>query len=82
MRLVIKGSPKNAKREAARRGIPVRNCFKHPKFNETFCDVSESARARVTQWLHRGGETSKAGRGIPPGSLLFFNGAKRRRRRR
>ena len=82
MRLVIKGSPKNAKREAARRGIAVRNCHKNPKRNETYCDASDSARGRAVQWLHRGGETSKPGRGVPPGSLLLFNGARRKRRRR
>ncbi len=83
MRLVIKGSPKNAKREAARHGIPVRDCKPHPRFNETFCDAPESARGRVVRWFGkketRGGRT---GRGVAPGALLFFNGARARRRRR
>lgn len=81
MRLVIKGSPKNAKREAARRGIPVRACHKHPKFNETFCDAPESARVRVMRWLGHH-DTKRTGRGVQPGALLFFNGAARPRRRR
>lgn len=81
MRLVIKGSPKNAKREAARRGIPVRECKLHPKFNETFCDAPESARSKVVRWLGKG-DTRRAGRGVQPGALLFFNGAYRQRRKR
>ncbi len=81
MRLVIKGSPKNAKREAARRGVPVRNCQKHPRFNDTFCDAPESARAKAVRWLGEG-DTLRVGRGVQPGALLFFNGARRKRRRR
>lgn len=93
MRLMIKGSPKNAKRAAARRGIPVRNCHalattaasrardRGRARNDTVCDAPESARVRVMHWLAERG-VLKEGRGYAPGSLLFFNGARRRRGKR
>lgn len=85
MRLVIKGSPKNAKREASRHGIPLRNCRVTKLDNErtptTMCDAPDSARTRVAQWFNVSG-TIQSGRGYAPGSLLFFNGARGRRKRR
>ena len=83
MRLVIKGSPKNAKREAARRGIQVRNCRATgaPMRRETVCDAPASAYRKAMDWMGRK-ETFRYGRGAAPGSLLFFNGPRRRRKKR
>jgi len=87
-KLFIKGDPKNAKRAAARRDIPVRDCTWRRPFgslkSETTCTVvnpSQPVRVRIMQWFGEH-ETMRPGRGGAPGSLLFFNGAKRRRRRR
>ncbi|HEV3059684.1 MAG TPA: hypothetical protein VGY48_15645 [Vicinamibacterales bacterium] len=82
MRLFIKGSAANAKRAAARRGIPVRDCFLTKKGDAAFCDAPESARPKVMEWYREKGSVVQAGRGYTPGSLLFFAGARRRKRSR
>jgi hypothetical protein len=80
MRLFIKGSPANAKRAAARRGIAVRDCHLNKKGDATFCDAPETARTKVQEWLRDKSSVVQAGRGYTPGALLFFAGARRRRR--
>lgn len=81
MRLFIKGNRKNATRSAARHGVPVRNCKLNPKGDATFCDAPEGARVAVMRWYGERGHV-KSKRGYTPGSLLFFAGARVRRRRR
>ena len=81
-KLFIKGPVKNARREAARRGIAVRNCKQAPR-GEAVCETSDDVpnKVRVMQWFAVT-DVNVPGRGYPPGSLLFFNGARRGRRRR
>lgn len=81
MRLFIKGNRKNATRAAARHGVPVRNCKLNPKGDASFCDAPESARTAVMRWYGSTG-IIRSRRGFAPGSLLFFSGARRGRRRR
>lgn len=80
MNLVIKGRPANAKRAAARHGVPVRDCKYDGQGgnNYTVCKAPEKSRVRVMYWF---GErvTKRAGRGMTPGTLVHFNGARRRR---
>jgi hypothetical protein len=82
VKLFIKGPLKSAKREAARRGIGVRNCRVNSR-TETVCETSDASpnKVRVMQWFSRT-DVNVPGRGYAPGALLFFNGARRRRRRR
>ncbi len=92
LRLLIKGSPSNAKREAARRGIPLKNVKRHPKFNEVYADAPCTALTKAMRWHGDVPHKPRSGRGFPPGSLTFFSasgcspgtlrGAGRRRRRR
>jgi hypothetical protein len=92
LRLLIKGSPANARREASRRGIPLKNVKKHPRFNEVYADASCKALTKAMIWHGDTPHKPKSGRGFPPGSLVYFNaagcrsgemgGASRRRRRR
>lgn len=81
-RLFIKGPLKSAKREAARRGIAVRNCRVNER-RETVCETSDASsnKVRIMQWFART-DVNVPGRGYAPGALLFFNGAGARRRRR
>ena len=83
MRLLIKGRPANAKRAAARHGVPVDHCEYDGRGgnNYTACHAPEKARRRVMEWFGQK-ETKRAGRGWPPGALVHFNGARRKRRRR
>lgn len=82
MRLFIKGNRKNATRAAARRGITLRNCKLNPRGDGAICDAPESARVAVMRWYSERGNIVKSRRGYAPGSLLFFSGARTRRRRR
>jgi len=79
LNLIIKGQPKSAKRAAARRGIPVKNC-RAINARETACAAPAHAHARVAAWLDTG--SVREGRGYEPGTLLYFNGARGRGRKR
>ena len=87
--LHIHGSSKSAKREAARRGIPLFNCHTGQR-DDVSCHApcKPGVTNRIVEWY---GERAhaKAGRGFPPGTLLYYSGAcprglgrARRRRRR
>lgn len=70
IRMTIKGSKRAAQRAAKRRGIPTR-CEGTRRRDESFCEAPCSAQMKVYRWY---GEPStlKPGRGLPPGTLLFF----------
>ncbi len=70
--LVIKGPAASARREAARRGVPikVKRTLSHGELTaETAC----SNHRKVMNWFGRQRSTVKMGRGYPPGELLWFN---------
>ena len=68
--VVIKGEPKNAKREAQRRGIVLRDC-KKAKDEITRCIASSVHEKKLAKWM--GAQTTKKkGRGFSPGTLLFY----------
>lgn len=86
IRVSIKGTPKMAKRAAARHGVPVRNCGvsglpRGTLRKETICDAPDSARAKIMAWYAEK-ETRREGRGFAPGAMLYFNGARTKRRKR
>lgn len=74
--LFIKGTVKNAKRAAARRGIPVRDCKATPRGDGVMCHAPCSHSQVMNKVIHwyterEGRAPMKAGRGYAPGTLLF-----------
>ena len=80
LRLTIKGSKKTAQREAARRGIGVRDC-KPAKFGKAVhCSAPCVSEERVARWYAADLEVPKypktkirEGRGYAPGALLHYS---------
>lgn len=72
--LVIKGPVKSAKRAAARQGISTESCraVGSGKFGDVQCyaPCTPSTNKKVVEWFSDRPRT-KAGRGFPPGTLLY-----------
>jgi hypothetical protein len=89
--LIVKGPLKNAKRAAQRRGVHLESCrIVGSKFGDVQCfaKCTTSANRNIVEWFSDRART-KAGRGYPPGTLLYhgslcemdFGRSKRKRRR-
>jgi hypothetical protein len=76
--LFVKGAPKSARREAARRNIAVKNCRvlkSRAPGQETKCETPCKNEAAVSDWYRDPHSSAKPGRGFAPGALLFYNSA-------
>ena len=84
--LIIKGPVKSAKRAAQRHGISTVSCRSVSGDVQCYAPCSSSAMHKTAAWYSERGR-SKAGRGYPPGTLLYYSGScptglgKRKRRR-
>lgn len=83
--LVIKGSPKAAKRAAARHGLNPGSCVAKGAETQCYIACTPSTNKRVLAWFDARNRT-KSKRGLPPGTLLFHGSCStafgRRRRRK
>lgn len=73
IRLAVNGTPKSARREAARHGVAVRNVTKmaSPR-GAVYADTPCKNLSKVMRWY--GTKPSlKPGRGSPPGTLTFYS---------
>ncbi len=86
--LIVKGPIKNARRAAQRHGLSTVSCREVGSFEDVQCYVpcSASIERKTAEWYSERSRT-KAGRGHPPGTLLYYSGScstsglSRRRRR-
>lgn len=72
--LIIKGPTKSAKRAAARHGINVSSCRAVGRDVQCYAPCSMKVESKVTGWYHERSRV-KAGRGHPPGTLLYYSGS-------
>lgn len=91
--LIVKGPVKSARRAAARHGVSMESCrvVGTGKFGDVQCYASCHPKTNdgVAQWFGSRART-KAGRGFPPGTLLYhgafcgkdLSGPRGRRRRK
>lgn len=85
--LIIKGPTKNAKRAAQRHGISTVSCRDVSGDVQCYAPCGGKAEHKTAEWFAERGRT-KAGRGYPPGTLLYYSGScptglgKRKRKRR
>lgn len=73
--LIVKGSKKHAKREAARQGVPVASCVEKGAETQCFVKCTPTTRDRLATWFvaDRGKRGSRSRR--PPGTLLYHSSA-------
>lgn len=72
--LIIKGPKKSATRAAARRGINTVSCRAVSDDVQCYAPCSAAVERKVTAWYHERSRV-KAGRGHPPGTLLYYAGS-------
>lgn len=72
--LIIKGPKKSATRAAARHGIPTTSCREVSGDVQCYAPCSSTVEKKVTRWYHTRSRV-KAGRGHPPGTLLYYTGS-------
>jgi hypothetical protein len=72
--LIVKGPKKSATRAAARHGIPTASCRTVGGDVQCYAPCTPSTEAKVTKWYHTRSRV-KAGRGHPPGTLLYYSGS-------
>lgn len=70
--LHIKGPKKSATRAAAREGIPTSSCRAIGSDVQCYAPCSPTIEKKVTRWYHARSRV-KAGRGHPPGTLLYYS---------
>lgn len=73
MRVLVKGSPEVACREALRRGIQLMNPFRSTVLTETVADVRQCDVPKVVRWYCEPGQL-KAQVGYADGTLLYYSG--------
>jgi len=72
--LIVKGPVKSARRAASRRGINTVSCRAVGGDVQCYAPCSMKVEAKVTKWYHERSRV-KAGRGHPPGTLLYYAGS-------
>lgn len=72
--LIVKGPKKSATRAAARHGLPTASCRTVGGDVQCYVPCSPTAERKVTHWYHARSQ-AKAGRGHPPGTLLYYSGS-------
>lgn len=72
--LIVKGPVRNARRAAHRHGVVVKDCRSVSGDVQCYVKCSAAAQNATGRWYAERNR-SKAGRGFPPGTLLYYSGS-------
>lgn len=72
--LIVKGPLKSARRAAQRHGLSTASCHAVSGDVQCYAPCSTSAERKVAEWYTERSRV-KAGRGHPPGTLLYYSGS-------